>query len=416
MFFLAQFGTQCIFILCAFLLFTIVSLKIKHVLYDIKKSKTSIKDPVFTKIGYKAFVKYDNYSHLYAFANFKYEVDKVYELFGELAFCKNGFHYCTEAVHIDNYYKPGPNIVYGIVEILGDHKTDNKTHKSITNKIKITKVIDRKELMKYFNGLHSYQGNNVWYVNGVIHREGNEPAIITSDGTRQWIQNGKFHSDAMHPAIQHANGDKIWLNNGKYHSYNDQPALITNVTKQWYKDGVLHRSNDMPAIIRSDGTHEWYKDGVLHRSNDMPAVIKSDGTREWYKYGKLHRSNDMPAVIKSDGSQKWYKEGKLHRAGNKPAINKYGKIRTKAWYIDGKLRRDNDQPAQITIMGKNKIYLEWYINGLRHRNNKQPAIVSSFNKTYYWYENGENITQIIKKERKEKMSKKKNMRNAKKSW
>jgi len=109
--------------------------------------------------------------------------------------------------------------------------------------------------------------------------------------------------------------------NGLFHSRNDEPAIITNDTKEWYKYGKLHRDNDKPAIVWDNGSKAWYKSGKYHRNGDKPSFIdKEDGSKEWWKNGKLHRYGDKPAIISGNGTKYWYKHGLLHRNGGNPAI------------------------------------------------------------------------------------------------
>jgi len=81
-------------------------------------------------------------------------------------------------------------------------------------------------------------------------------------------------------------GTQIWYKNGELHRDNDLPAIIFNNGKRyWYKNGRLHRDNDLPAVILHNGTQEWYKDGERHRDNDLPSVIYPDGRQLWVKDG-----------------------------------------------------------------------------------------------------------------------------------
>jgi antitoxin component YwqK of YwqJK toxin-antitoxin module len=109
-------------------------------------------------------------------------------------------------------------------------------------------------------------------------------------------------------------GDQEWYKEGKLHRDGDLPARIfPNGDQYWYKEGNLHRDGDLPAYIYAGGDKEWYKEGKLHRDGDLPARIDAGGDKEWYKEGKLHRDGDLPALIYVDGSQYWYKEGKRYK-------------------------------------------------------------------------------------------------------
>ena len=86
------------------------------------------------------------------------------------------------------------------------------------------------------------------------------------------------------------NGTEEWLLNGKLHRENDQPAVINpNSYKEWWVNGELHRDDDRPAGIHPDGTQCWYQHGLLHRDGDEPAIIHSDGYKEWWVNGERHR-------------------------------------------------------------------------------------------------------------------------------
>jgi hypothetical protein len=45
--------------------------------------------------------------------------------------------------------------------------------------------------IKLNNGIY-YFGDKYWYINGKIHRENDNPAIIRSDGIKKWFINGEF--------------------------------------------------------------------------------------------------------------------------------------------------------------------------------------------------------------------------------
>jgi hypothetical protein len=121
--------------------------------------------------------------------------------------------------------------------------------------------------------------------------------------------NGRFHNINGEPAVICASGT-YWYKLGVRHRDNDEPAIITtDGTRYWYQNGELHRDSDEPAIIDADGTREWYKNGKKHRDNDEPSVIWANGSLHWYKLGERHRDNDESAVIIVDGSRHWYKNG-----------------------------------------------------------------------------------------------------------
>jgi hypothetical protein len=252
----------------------------------------------------------------------------------------------------------------------------------------------------------------LWYKNGRLHREGDKPAVITSDGKKEYWKNGNLykkedsnaqrwydedgnpHRDNMLPAVIQGD-DKLFYFHGIYygkiegkkqewvdsnreqHSYNDLPQINVYGDRLWFKHGFLHRGGDKPAIIRADGTQVWYKNHKIHRDGDKPAYIEYDDNGQtvrlqiWYRMGKKHRDGDRPAHI--DGvTQIWYKNGKKHRDGDRPAV-----IDTadegEMWYKNGVLHRDGDKPAVIDTSGSQK----WYKDGKRYRSGGKPAIVFS---------------------------------------
>jgi len=76
---------------------------------------------------------------------------------------------------------------------------------------------------------------------GEIHRDGDEPAIVHTDGTNEWYS--------------------------------------------WYQHNKVHRDGDKPAIDFSkkpgDGSLMWYKEGKQHRDGG-PSTIAVDGYKEYW--------------------------------------------------------------------------------------------------------------------------------------
>lgn len=81
-------------------------------------------------------------------------------------------------------------------------------------------------------------------------------------------------------------GTRRWYNErGWIHRDGDQPAVIqSNGTQKWYWNGVLHREGDQPAVIEADGTQHWFQNGKLHRDGNQPAVISKSGSRKKWFY------------------------------------------------------------------------------------------------------------------------------------
>lgn len=164
----------------------------------------------------------------------------------------------------------------------------------------------------------------IWYKNFIYAPF---TTVISKSKVTKYLQNGKLHRFGDEPAIVYTNGESHWYKNGKLHRRGDLPAIVNMKLKpncpdiyeyaefRWYRHGKLHRDNEnemlcnpKPAIvIYSDYNNgelslvEWYHNDKLHRSKDMYASIRFyDGTIikiEWIKDGKLHRENDNYALI-----------------------------------------------------------------------------------------------------------------------
>jgi len=71
---------------------------------------------------------------------------------------------------------------------------------------------------------------------------------------------------------------------GALHRDNDEPAIVSaKGYKAWYQNGLRHRDNGLPAI-EFEGFKCWYQNGKLHRA-DGPAVEFSDGSRQYWVNG-----------------------------------------------------------------------------------------------------------------------------------
>ena len=58
-----------------------------------------------------------------------------------------------------------------------------------------------------------YWGNTEYYKNGVLHRDGDLPAVITVRGDKEYWKNGRRHRDNG-PAIIRKDGVCSWYKNG----------------------------------------------------------------------------------------------------------------------------------------------------------------------------------------------------------
>lgn len=99
-----------------------------------------------------------------------------------------------------------------------------------------------------------YDGQEVWHVNGTLHRDNDKPAIVRADGTREWWVTGKRHRDGDKPAIVEADG-----------------------TLRWFWNGEPHRGGGGPATVHTDGWQEWGENGVLIKDAQVTNYDESSG-------------------------------------------------------------------------------------------------------------------------------------------
>ena len=64
--------------------------------------------------------------------------------------------------------------------------------------------------------------------------------------------NGNLHSFNDEPAVIGADGSKQWYKNGVRHREGDEPAVISNGNLYWYKDGELRRENGLSPVMGSN--------------------------------------------------------------------------------------------------------------------------------------------------------------------
>ena len=116
-----------------------------------------------------------------------YEVGKVYEI-DSMRMCSHGFHFCKEAIDTTNYYPPRKDFILLEVEALGEVETVGD--KSVTDKIKILRVVPRDEIdfidwdendnVIHFKNSDGYEEWEEYDENGnVIH-------FKNSDGYEKW--------------------------------------------------------------------------------------------------------------------------------------------------------------------------------------------------------------------------------------
>lgn len=121
------------------------------------------------------------------------------------------------------------------------------------------------EREKYRKGKYclDVDGATIWYKDDKIHRDGDEPAIITNYN-QIWFKNGKRHREGDKPAIICNDGFKAWCINDKYHRDGGKPAIESREVSIWFKNGRKHRDGkDKPAVVYKNGNKEYWVNGIL---------------------------------------------------------------------------------------------------------------------------------------------------------
>ncbi len=243
------------------------------------------------------------------------------------------------------------------------------------------------------------KGDKFWYnIEGKLHRDGDKPAIIRTNGVQEWWRNGQRHRNGDKPAIEAISATgwwREWYKDDKRHRYGKPAMESSRGIKCFYNKGKLVKDETIPLIehrvdweflkdIRKiwkrighegvpnpdcncgflgpgkphfclhekDGNKFWLSWGVLHREDDLPAVELKDGTKEWWIWGKRHRKG-APAVVRANGNKEWWWFGKRHREGDKPAIEL--KDGDKLWFKNGEyIRTEYAVIPQIQIKKEEK--------------------------------------------------------------
>ncbi len=107
---------------------------------------------------------------------------------GSIELCKSGLHFCRELAHVFRYYPDG---IFCAVEIPLTAQEITGDNKSVTNKLKPTRLLD---------GKYESLGNTYYFKLGKFHRDDDLPAIIHANGTQAWYKEGTMHRDGDQPA------------------------------------------------------------------------------------------------------------------------------------------------------------------------------------------------------------------------
>jgi hypothetical protein len=108
--------------------------------------------PIYTKKKLNNMIKgYKIFNPDLTCRNFQYKVGETYELNSDPILCNKGFHFCKELKDVYNYYRFDYSNPVCEIEALGTVIDDLNDNKSVTNKIKIVRILDIKEILFELN-------------------------------------------------------------------------------------------------------------------------------------------------------------------------------------------------------------------------------------------------------------------------
>lgn len=128
-----------------------------------------VKELKVKRIGYKGFNVKEN-GTLYC-RDMTFKVGEISEVKGPLVICKNGIHFCWDLNDINDYYNLRDSVICE-VEPLGEIVADIDGKKCCTNKLKVSRMLPKEEVLKISN-----TGNeNTGYINSGDWNSGNRNA------------------------------------------------------------------------------------------------------------------------------------------------------------------------------------------------------------------------------------------------
>ena len=170
-----------------------------------------------------------------------YEQGKTYTFKGKLNICSTGFHYCENPVDTLAYYPYTKDFILMEVESLGE--TQREGNKSVTNKLKVVKILSHEESHELIKDNITLDKNN----NNKIH-------FKNSSGYEYWQKFDK-------------NNNKIHFKNSSGHEY-------------WQK---FDKNNNKIHYKNSSGYEEWYE---YDKNNNLIHTKNSNGIEYWQEFDK----------------------------------------------------------------------------------------------------------------------------------
>lgn len=205
-------------------------------------------------------------------------------------------------------------------------------------------------IIKYYDNGQIY--SEYYFVNGVLHRLDDEPAIIMYYNTGE-IMCVEYFVDGLHyrpndlpSSIYYYKNGNIWYENyyinGVLNRVDNKPSICVYYedgsiqTKVYMKDGMFHRENK-PAIIEyypfgNKALEVYVINNIIHQEENKPAIIMYDDECNidvlvYCVLGTLNNTCEAACVEYNENTKyKTYLHGKLklvqnYEFGNIPAIS-----------------------------------------------------------------------------------------------
>jgi len=213
--------------------------------------------------GYKA-------THNMKCKNFLFEVGKTYEIEGELQICKNGFHFCLKMEETINYYDPIDKFILLEVEALGD--IQHKEEKSVTNRIKILRIVPKEE---YTFKVTEYEYDD----------RGNKISETTPSGDK-WSY--KYDDRGNMISVTPPYGDKYSY---EYDDRNNRISVTYSNGDKWFYE-YDDRNNQISAT--SPNGDKWSYEYEYDDRNNMISMTYPNGDKWSYEYDDQNNRISMP--------------------------------------------------------------------------------------------------------------------------
>jgi len=217
---------------------------------------------------------------------FTFEIGNEYEITGSLELCKNGFHFCWNLNDVHAFYNFN-NSVIAEIEVLGSVINEADMTKSVTDKMKIIRLLTKEEILKMSNT----QPNNTGFINSGDYNSGDYNSGDYNSGN---CNSGDYNSGNCN------SGD---YNSGNYNSgfFNTKSNnkiyifdIISDYSKYSFFDSQFYKALSSVTLKLT----EWVEYTAEERVNDkakelIGGYLKTYSYKEAYKkwWAEMSESN-----------------------------------------------------------------------------------------------------------------------------